>query len=177
MAVWSRWNGSTWSDPKPIKDDGTADFHPDLLTLGSGAVFAAWEDEGSVLPETAQFEDMVKNLEISVARYNPTKKAWTGAKRLTTNGTLDRSPKLGGVSSNNILLTWVANAANDIRGSATAPNTLWSSTWNGSKWSDAPALCHRPLRAAQVRSPLRRGERFPGDEPGYRQRSCHHQRP
>ncbi len=134
VAVWSRWNGKSWSDPRPIADDGTADFHPDLLSVGNGVVFAAWENEAAILPETAQFEDMVKNLEISVARYNPTKKLWTPIKRLTTNGYLDRSPQLGGVSSNNILVTWVANKANHIRGSAALPNTLRFSKWNGRKW-------------------------------------------
>lgn len=144
MAVWSRWNGKSWSEPKPIADDGTADFHPDLLSVGNGVVFAAWEDEASVLPHTAQFEDMVENLEISVARYNSTKKIWTPARRLTSNGYLDRSPQLGGVSSNNILVTWVANAANDIRGSAVSPNTLWFSKWNGSKWSTPKSFAAVP---------------------------------
>ena len=144
MAVWSRWNGKSWSEPKPIEDDGTADFHPALLKVGNGKVFAAWEDEGKILSDTAQFEDMVKNLEISVAKYNATTKVWTAVKRLTSNGYLDRSPKLAGASPSNILLTWVANTANDIRGSSTSPNTLRYSRWNGSKWSTPQSFATIP---------------------------------
>ena len=63
----------------------------------------------------------VAGFEISVARYSPATKQWLGARKLTFNSNLDRSPRLAGVTSNNVILTWISNSANDARGSAAAP--------------------------------------------------------
>lgn len=45
LAITSFWDGSTWSEPLDIEDDGTADFHPRVLSLAEGDVLAAWENE------------------------------------------------------------------------------------------------------------------------------------
>ncbi|TGO02531.1 hypothetical protein PN36_23605 [Candidatus Thiomargarita nelsonii] len=71
MAVSSAWNGTEWSQPQTINDDGTADFHPQLLLSADDAMLCAWEDQKIVLNDTDDFETMVANMEISVARYNP----------------------------------------------------------------------------------------------------------
>ena len=144
MALFSSWNGSAWSTPIPIQDDGTADFHPALLTFPNGVSVAAWENEKAVLPATAGFPDMLKNLEISVARYSPATKQWLGARKLTSNSNLDRSPRLAGVASNNVLLTWISNSANDARGSAAAPNVLKFTRWNGTAWSSLKNIATIP---------------------------------
>jgi hypothetical protein len=137
LAVSSVYNGTAWSTPVAIEDDGTPDFHPDLLAFSNGAVFAAWEDGKSVLPDTATFEDMAASLDISVARFNPTTGAWGAARKLTNNVTLDRSPRISGAASNKLLLTWIANIANDLRGSDAKPNTLRFSTFDGTSWAPA----------------------------------------
>ncbi|MBI5192349.1 MAG: choice-of-anchor D domain-containing protein [Nitrospirae bacterium] len=141
MAVSSSFNGTAWSTPQAISDDGTADFHPEIITFPDGSAVAAWEDEGIVMPDTATFDDMVQNLEISAAHYNPQTGQWSGAQRLTSNSYLDRSPKMAGKTGDNIILTWISNETNDLSGSATAPNNLWYSKWDGmsQSWS-APAL-------------------------------------
>jgi hypothetical protein len=135
LLMFSSWDDEGWSEPAAINDNGTADFHPDLLALPDGSAFAAWEDEKQVFDDSATFEDMVKNLEIKVARYDAQNKQWQGVKKLTNNDYLDRSPKLAGVSENDVLLVWIANKGNDIRGGATAPNLLRFSKWNGASWS------------------------------------------
>lgn len=33
VAVFSVWDGVAWIEPKPIADDGTGDFHPQVLTF------------------------------------------------------------------------------------------------------------------------------------------------
>jgi len=135
MAVFSSWEGTQWSDPVPIGDDGTADFSPQILVFSDGSAMAAWEDVKTSLPETATFEEMVANLEISVARYDPVSKQWSSPVRLTSNGYLDRTPRLAGKDPNNVMLTWISNEANNILGSASEPNKIWYSLWDGSQWS------------------------------------------
>ena len=71
MAMFSTFNGTLWSLPIALADDGTADFHPRILTFADGSAVAAWENEGKLLPDTATWVDMETNLEISVAWFNP----------------------------------------------------------------------------------------------------------
>jgi hypothetical protein len=139
MAMFSKYDGNMWSAPVALADDGTADFHPRVLAFSDGSAVAAWENEGTLQPDTAGLTDMETNLEVSVAWYNTSSKTWQPALQMTTNSFLDRSPKLAGRSPNNVLLTWVSNPANDVNGSSTSPNQIWSAQWNGSTWS-APQL-------------------------------------
>jgi hypothetical protein len=138
MAMFSTFNGTMWSTPIALADDGTADFHPRILTFADGSAVAAWENENAVLPDTVTYAGMESNLEVSVAWYNPAS-GWQTAQRMTTNSYIDHSPKLAGRKTNNVLLTWISNPANDAGGSTTAPNQIWSTIWNGSAWS-APQL-------------------------------------
>lgn len=136
MASLSKYDGTMWSAPVALADDGTADFHPRILTFADGSAVAVWENEAVVHPDTATLDDMIMNLEIAVAWYSPASQSWLPAVRMTTNSFLDRSPKLAGRTTNKVLLTWIANPANDINGSSTAPNQIWSAQWNGSQWSN-----------------------------------------
>jgi hypothetical protein len=140
MAMFSHYDGSMWSLPIALADDGTADFHPRILTFADGSAVAAWENEGKLEPDTAALSDMVSNLEVSVAWYNPTAGTWLPARQMTTNSFLDRSPKLAGRSKTNVLMTWISNPTNDTDGSATAPNQIWSAKWNGTAWSAAQVV-------------------------------------
>jgi CARDB/Carboxypeptidase regulatory-like domain len=147
MAVSSFWNGSSWSSPHPISDDGTADFHPWMVTFPDGSAIAAWEDEKIVQPDSALLEDMVKNLEISAARYDPATSQWTGVTRLTNNAYLDRSPQVAGPSADNAVVTWTSNQANNLVGSSSAPNILYASFYNGTTWG-------APVKIAQIPYPV-----------------------
>lgn len=135
MLVHSTFDGTSWSSPQTVADNGTGDYHPVALTFGDGSMVAAWEDEKTSLPDTATLDDALASLEISAAFYNPATRIWGTATRLPTNSTLDRSPLLAGKTTNNLLLTWLGNESNDIYGSSTKPNKLWYSFYNGTAWS------------------------------------------
>ncbi len=139
MLVHSTFDGTSWSAPQPVSDDGTADFHPVSLTFSDGTIIAAWEDEKGALPDTAGFDTAVAALEISAASYDPTTKSWGTATRQSSDPYLHRTPKLAGKAKNNVLLTWLSNEANDLSGSSVKPNKLWYSIYNGATWS-APAV-------------------------------------
>ena len=134
MAVFSAWNGTDWNDPKPIADDGTADFSPKVLAFADDSALATWEDVKVVMKDTGTFEEMVQNMEVSVSQYQPDTKQWVETQRLTNNAYLDRSPKLAG-TTNNTMVIWISNRANDIVGSSAKPNQLWYSLWTTNGWS------------------------------------------
>ncbi|MDU0457389.1 MAG: carboxypeptidase regulatory-like domain-containing protein [Geobacteraceae bacterium] len=135
MLVHSTFDGTTWSAPQPVANDATADFHPVAITFPDGSVMAAWEDENTVLPDTATLSDALARLAINTALYNPVTGTWGSAMRLSGAASLQHSPKLAGIDSNNILLTWIGNENNDMYGSSLAPNRIWYSFFNGTVWS------------------------------------------
>ncbi len=142
--VFSSWDGASWSDPQVVHDDGTADFHPEIIVFSSGSALLAWENQKIAHPDTAVFEDMVENLEIAFASYDGTVGTWNNPTQLTSNPYLDRSPKLAGNDSDDVLLTWIANPDNNLMGTSTEPNQIWSAFWNGSGWEAEAMACEIP---------------------------------
>lgn len=133
--VFSRYNGAEWSAPLKVADDGTADFHPQVLAFADGWGLTAWENERTRLPDNTPFAGMKTNLEISVAWFDPASGSWLPQLTLTTNAFLDRSPKLAGPARDSVLLTWVANPTSHLTGNAAEPNQIWSARWDGVAWS------------------------------------------
>jgi hypothetical protein len=145
IVVSSDVNGSIWSLPRPIWDDGTADFHPVLAGADDRSVIAAWEDVRKVLPDAASRTDITSNLEISAAVLDPNTHEWFARTRLSDNSYLDRSPQIArSPSSGKAVVAWIANAANDIYGSSLAPNTLMLSVWDGKAFSTPRAVTQLP---------------------------------
>ena len=115
MLVFSEFNGTSWSTFSPVADDGTADFHPQLRTFADGSAVVAWENGGTVLSTNAALTDIMTNLEIATAFYDPVAGAWQPMQQLTTNNYLDQSPRIAGPSESNLMLVWVANTKNDSK--------------------------------------------------------------
>ena len=145
MTVFGTWNGSSWTEPQPVDDNGTSDFHPQVVTFPNGSALAIWEDVKTPLPDSAPFEELVANLEISTSRYDSQTKTWSNTRRLTNNNFLDRSPKIAGPSVDSALAVYVSNAANDLNGGASKPNTLWYSKTNGSSWTNGEVIASLPF--------------------------------
>jgi len=133
--LFSKFNGTNWSTATPVADDGTADFHPQLRAFSDGSAVVAWENEGAVLATNATLTNMLSNLQIEAAFYNPVTRQWQAMQQLTSDAWLHASPRIAGPSETNLMLVWVANPGNDIQGGSANPNQLWFTTWNGSQWS------------------------------------------
>ena len=152
--------GETWSTPAPIADDGTADFHPKLAMLPGGDALAAWENASEVLtepggpndpcidecvgapdPEQCQveckLEEMKSKTEIAVARYDALSGTWSAQIVITSNGILDRSPRIATAADGTAMLSWITNATNHEIGDPNHPNTIHYATYDGATWSVA----------------------------------------
>ena len=131
-------NGTTWSSVTPVVGDGTADLNPRLVSLPSGKAVCVWQDANAVLNDTDPFDVFLSHVEIAVATYDPNVPGWSPPTRITNDAVFDRSPNIAASAANNMLAVWISNAANDMWGSATAPNTIKWSRFNGASWT-APA--------------------------------------
>lgn len=135
--VFSSYDGAVWSAPQTVADDGTADFHPDIITFSDGWAAVVWENGKTALADDATFEDMTQNLEICVSFYDPGDQTWSAPYTFTDNAWLDRSPKVRGYNKDNIMVMWITNQYNHITGRIANPNKIYSSVWNGIIWAAA----------------------------------------
>ncbi|MCX7704776.1 MAG: PQQ-binding-like beta-propeller repeat protein, partial [bacterium] len=132
--VFSSFDGTRWSTPVAVYDDGTADFHPELIVFQDGWAAVVWENVKIQLPDNADFEQMKQNLEICVSFYNPQTGTWSVPYSITNNDYLDRSPKISGPDKNSMMVIWISNQSNHITGNTQNPNTIYSTIWNGTSW-------------------------------------------
>lgn len=132
--VFSYYNGTEWSAPQTVADDGTADFHPDIIVFADGNAALVWENSKRVLDDDATFEDMKQNLEVCISFYDQSTQTWSLPYTFTDNEYLDRSPKVRGFI-NNLMVFWISNETNHITGNTANPNKMFSCIWNGAEWS------------------------------------------
>ena len=155
-----------WTEPVAVVDDGTADFHPQIAALPNGDALLAWENVNEVLieagepgdpclttcetecvdpesPECLQclneckYEELKGKTEIAVTHYDGVTQTWDTQAILTSNGFMDRSPRVATASDGTALLAWVSNATNDPLGTPDHPNNLHYATFDDATWSTA----------------------------------------
>ena len=133
LVCQTKTNGA-WSTSSPVWDDGTADFAP-ALGACTGSLVAAWQNTSYILADGAPLEEAFAAQEIAAGVcVGP---GWL-CTNLTDNVWLDHSPKLAVADDGSALLCWISNPGNNPSGSASQPNDVMFSTWDGTSWS-APA--------------------------------------
>jgi hypothetical protein len=140
--MYSVLKDGTWSNPKWIGQDGSADFSHAAVSAGNG-VLMAWENENKVLQDNAGIGEFIKGSEISV-----TESAYRAdgsdvqAINLTDDDKYDHSPTIA-ADGNNALLVWTKSEGLGIdlgevtEGCISPENSdqLVFSSWNGSEWT------------------------------------------
>ncbi len=63
-AYYSIYNGSSWSQPVMLEDDGTKDYMPTISDLGNGKLFIAWSDSNKVFDAGSTYEEVTNGTNI-----------------------------------------------------------------------------------------------------------------
>ena len=140
MAVFSYYNGNEWSNPVPVYDDGTSDFHPDIIVFDDGDAICAWENVKEVLNENSDLNDMISKLEIMVGKYDKNDGKWKDIYVLTNNSFYDRNPILSG-DKNDLMCVWIENTGNKYWADKNSPDELYYSKWDGQNWTNPQKIC------------------------------------
>jgi hypothetical protein len=132
-----------WSTPAPVVTGNlTADMNPQLISFnGSDAnAVCIWQDAKVALEDSDSLKKYLSQMEIAVSIYEDS--SWGTDHKLTNNEILDRSPRIAGPNTSNLMAVWISNDCNNPWGKTTEPNDTnealndikWS-RWNGSSWS------------------------------------------
>ncbi|RLI84722.1 hypothetical protein DRP07_00205 [Archaeoglobales archaeon] len=129
-----------WSEPKPIVNDTTSDFKPDLAYTLDNRFIAVWTKlNNESLPENpGNFSEVIKHAEIAYSLYSSG--YWTTPALLTNDSYFDYEPKIV-ADGYEAMVMWIKNPRNEvyIGNNATEnhplENDYYYSIWNGTAFS------------------------------------------
>ena len=121
----------TWSEPKPVWDDGTADFMPYVYSDGEYG-YVVWNNAKGHILSDMTYQNAANQTEVAIARF--TGSGFTEAVNITNNDVYESSPKVV-ISGGRPQVSYTVNSANDVwRTSGTntvylaQKNAAWEST-------------------------------------------------
>lgn len=109
--MYSIYNGTTWSAPQPVLDDGTADFEAQIQPDGAGGVHILWQNANTTFSEGVTLEQMSQEMELYYSHWNGITMENTTA-ITSSNQNLEMTYSVVS-SGNNISVVWQENLNND----------------------------------------------------------------
>ena len=101
---YSYFNGTSWSSPVMINDDGTNDYGLSMTEI-DGQAYVLWHDYDVVFgEELEEVNQAAEHINISVARFDPATAAMTTVKEFSAGG-YDHQPRITSVNGQ-IQLAW-----------------------------------------------------------------------
>lgn len=128
---------STWSEPKAVAQSNTADLYPQVA-YDNDNLYVSWQRVKKVMNNNATMEDISKESEIVVAKFNNDTNEFDKEIVLSNNDTYDGAPTIA-TNKGKVLVLWKNNSENDIFG-LKGQNSIMYSEFNGEKWSDEKPL-------------------------------------
>ena len=132
---YSYYDGTAWSDPMQVENDGTMDNSPTLTVLGNKA-YLAWQDATKAfdLTEESTLSDIVGDFDISIAEFDGNNGFTVSS---IPNDGLDMMPCLCKDGTKNYVV-WLGNEENSWFGN-NGKNTIYYSEFSNTSVSDPKA--------------------------------------
>ncbi|MDD6763498.1 MAG: Calx-beta domain-containing protein, partial [Clostridiales bacterium] len=89
---YALYKDGSWSDPKIVQNDATADFRPSICEIDGGRVMISWLSSDPAEETTDKSEEYLSKLEVYTAVINPSTGEITEETRLTNDSYYDYSP-------------------------------------------------------------------------------------
>ena len=109
--MYSIYNGSTWSTPQAVLDDGTADFESQIIPDSTGGVHIIWQNANTMFSEGVTLEQMSQGMELYYSHWDGTTMENT-TPITSSNLNLEMTYSVSS-SDNSITVVWQENSNND----------------------------------------------------------------
>jgi len=140
MLVYSINEGSGWSAPVAVDDDGTADAMPALAVDASGNFVCVWANASQLIPDGTNLAGFADKLDIQMAVYDGGTDIWT-SEIVANASALDYNPRVACEGSGDITVVWTHDDNNDMLAeNPPVSNTLLARTKTGTGWESAQTL-------------------------------------
>ncbi len=137
--LYSVYDGSSWSTPAQIDNDGTADMNADIAVSGNKALIT-WVSIDKKLDQETHIQEILNNTEIKAIFYDAAAKTFSEVYTLTDDFIADDMPK----TAFNGDIAMVAYAKTDYTDTVInyvydiydSKSTIGYRFWNGTTWSE-----------------------------------------
>ena len=112
--VYSVYNSTnnTWSEPKIVNDDGTADGYPTITTDGND-IYVSWANSNATFePETITVKKLADSFDVCVAKYNSENGCFEKPIKISNDSMFDFSPSLY-AENGDVYVSYVSNDGNE----------------------------------------------------------------
>lgn len=128
--MFSYFDGTVWSSPLPVCDDGTADFNPEVCYDGNGGAHIVWQNANKVFDADITLEEMASNMELSYIHWDGS--SFDEIVPITDNDTYESKHTITW-SGDNICIAWQENFGGNLIGSTGTSQICRKESKNG-KW-------------------------------------------
>ena len=136
VLMYSVYNGSNWSIPKPVLDDYTADFEPAIYADGNGGAHILWQNCSSVFSSNVTIDEMSKQTELYYTHWNGL--SFDGTTAITNNSDYEMAHRIV-ASGNNITVVWQQNSENDVF-ALSGTNSVYRRQYTNGSWQNIEAV-------------------------------------
>lgn len=131
ILMYSVFDGTNWSTPQKVLDDGTGDFSPEIYSDGNGGAHIIWQNAKRVFANGTSINDMSTNMELYYTYWNGT--TFVNTVAVTNNSNYEFGHKI--VSHNSdISIVWQQNTENNPLSSSTT-NTIYRRQFTENMWN------------------------------------------
>lgn len=144
---YSVYDNGTWSEPKAVSDDGTADLYADMKVV-DGKLVLAWQKEKSKITgdlendSSAVLKDMAECSEIYFSEFDEETNTFADPVSVTDNDDYDCMPRICS-DSDDIVISWVRNDSSSLMQTDGA-NKIYTAKWNGTSFEEEQKLSEAP---------------------------------
>ena len=144
---YSVYDNGTWSEPKTVSDDGTADLYADIKVV-DGKLVLAWQKEKSKITgnlendSSAVLKDMAECSEIYFSEFDEETNTFADPVSVTDNDDYDCMPRICS-DSDDIVISWVRNDSSSLM-QTDGINKIYTAKWNGTSFEGEQKLSEAP---------------------------------
>jgi hypothetical protein len=135
--MYSVYNGSVWSAPAQVYDDGTTDFAPVLASDGNGA-YLVWQNLTEEAGDGVTLDDMLKLSDLYCAKFDGAAFGDVTNLNAAGNEVYETGHKIA-ADDGTLSVVWIENSENDFF-LMDGTNSIKRKTLTGGAWQNAETL-------------------------------------
>ena len=135
---YSYYDGSKWSAPAILEQDGTLDGAFTLQKI-NGSAYVLWQDAGESVSDDITLDELSQKMGLNAAPFNAAQQTFSVQTVAAASGAVSMMPTLCG-DAEHLTAVWATNTEGDVFGQNSA-NAICTSTYSNGSWSAAETSC------------------------------------
>ena len=135
---YSYYNGSKWSTPEILEQDGTLDGAFTLQKI-NGSAYVLWQDAGESVSDDITLDELSQKMGLNAASFNAAQQTFSVQTVAAASGAVSMLPTICG-DAEHLTAVWATNTEGDVFGQNSA-NAICTSTYSNGSWSAAETSC------------------------------------